>query len=275
MPGMKSFFIIPITLVFLLGCGDGREPGGSTMRFELMDDLDALKGITVFFGHQSVGRNILDGVEGLLNQHNRTQALPITMLDSGPQRSEAFILHSRIGKNQDPISKCDDFYQTMHRGLGEKVDMALFKFCYIDVNSRTDIEYLFDYYKNTMLRLKEEFSSVRFIHATVPLRTSPDNLGVALRELLGRKNMSKADNQARNAFNQLLTSSFQRDPVFDIAGLQSTYPDGRRDFFRQDNAQYPRLIEAYTDDGGHLNAVGRKWVAGNFITLLAAAATQP
>jgi lysophospholipase L1-like esterase len=73
----------------------------------------------------------------------------------------------------------------------------------------------------------------------------------------------------RNEFNRLLEQTFADEPIFDLAASQSTYPDGRREFFQQDGQSHYSLIAGYTDDGGHLNAVGRRHVAADFVHAVA------
>jgi lysophospholipase L1-like esterase len=51
----------------------------------------------------------------------------------------------------------------------------------------------------------------------------------------------------------------------------STHPDGRRESFRMNGTAWYSLVPAYTDDGGHLNAVGRVHVAAAFVRAIAAA----
>jgi len=60
----------------------------------------------------------------------------------------------------------------------------------------------------------------------------------------------------RGEFNRLLRERYAEDPIFDLAAVTSTYPDGRRETFTLDGKTYESLVPAYTDDGGHLNAVG-------------------
>ncbi len=43
------------------------------------------------------------------------------------------LLHTAIGRNEDPGSKCEDFRRVLDQLQG-RLDVALFKFCYIDFN---------------------------------------------------------------------------------------------------------------------------------------------
>jgi lysophospholipase L1-like esterase len=110
---------------------------------------------------------------------------------------------------------------------------------------------------------------ITFIHTTVPLRYSPNGVGIWIRELMGKANKSKLDNVKRNEFNRLLHSSYAQSPIVDIAASESTYPDGNREAFDMGEQTYYSLIGEYTDDGGHLNEKGRGWVAAAFVRELA------
>ena len=55
------------------------------------------------------------------------------------------------------------------------------------------------------------------------------------------------------------------EPLFDLAGIESTLPDGTRCTQFLDRNRTPGLIPEYTNDGGHLNDVGRAIVATAFL----------
>jgi hypothetical protein len=147
----------------------------------------------------------------------------------------------------------------------------LLKFCYIDFNENTDIEQVFASYKEVIEDLKQRYPNTTFVHVTAPLRHSASGLGVWAREMLGRPNRSKRANVSRNDFNRRLRETFSSDPFFDLAASESTYPDGSRETFRMGGVTYYGMVGDYTDDGGHLNEVGRKYVAADFIRSIASA----
>jgi lysophospholipase L1-like esterase len=67
----------------------------------------------------------------------------------------------------------------------------------------------------------------------------------------------------------LLRKNYEgKEPVFDLARIESTRPDGTRETFTQDGKTYYALVPAYTKDGGHLNKLGRKKVAEQLLLLL-------
>jgi len=57
--------------------------------------------------------------------------------------------------------------------------------------------------------------------------------------------------------------------IFDLAKIESTFPDGRRASFTKDGKTYYSMVPDYTYDGGHLNELGRKIAAEQLLFLLA------
>ncbi|MBT2989444.1 MAG: hypothetical protein KME48_07615 [Candidatus Thiodiazotropha sp. (ex Ctena orbiculata)] len=234
----------------------------------LEQDLQTLADARVFFGHQSVGKNILEGIEGLLKDH---QGIDLRIADYTTEvgESKGCLLHAAVGNNTEPLSKCVDFGRIIDEELAGKIDYALLKFCYIDINRDSDVSKVFNDYKRTMDDLIARHPEVTFIHATMPLRHSPGGPSIWLRELLGRPNKSKLDNIKRNQFNQMLRSNYNDSAIVDIAASESTYANGKRESFKMDGRTYYSLIGDYTDDGGHLNVQGRTRVASVFVQQIA------
>jgi len=44
----------------------------------------------------------------------------------------------------------------------------------------------------------------------------------------------------------------QKEPLFDLAAIESTAPDGTRASFMKDGKTYYQMVSDYTHDGGHL-----------------------
>ena len=79
-------------------------------------------------------------------------------------------------------------------------------------------------------------------------------------------------NIKRNQFNDLLIQKYKdKDPIFDLAKSESTYPGGERNHFKNNGKKYYTLINEYTSDGGHLNEIGRYFVARDFLVFLSEA----
>jgi len=242
-----------------------------TVDTSLMTDLEFLSSKRIFFGHQSVGGNILAGLATL--QSGITPP-PIRIGDLGSldaPEGQGMLLHTAVGRNEDPASKCDDFRLIIGQKLSGKIDAALLKFCYIDFNDRTDVEEVFGTYARTMDELKAQHPEIRFIHVTAPLRSVDKGPTIWARELVGRPNRSKLANISRTEFSRQLKARYAEDPVFDLAEVMSTYPDGRLESFKLDGETYPSLVPAYTNDGGHLNEVGRSYAAAAFVRSIATA----
>lgn len=60
-----------------------------------------------------------------------------------------------------------------------------------------------------------------------------------------------------------------KEPIFDLAAIESMSPGGKREIFEKDGSTFYSLAPAYTDDGGHLNEIGSKIVASELLYFLA------
>jgi hypothetical protein len=263
-----------ITIVFLIslsllaGCQADSNYGETEMSQQLIADMAILKNRRIFFAHQSVGENIIAGLQVLARESN-TDLQIIDLEHYQGEIQSGCLVHTPVGENQKPVTKCDDFERIIDQELADKIDVALLKFCYIDINRDSAVSQLFQQYRHTMDGLIQRHSDITFIHTTVPLRHSPGGFGVWIREMLGRPNNSKLDNRKRNEFNRLLYEAYGTSHIVDIARGESTYGDGRRESFKMDGEQYYALIGDYTSDGGHLNELGQRHVARAFVHDLA------
>ena len=108
---------------------------------EINSSIKAVANMRIFFGHQSVGKNILDGINDISEGVNNK----INIVESriADDNSEAAFFHADVGKNKDPFSKIADFRELVENGIGGKVDVAFFKFCYVDFDQTTDIKSTF------------------------------------------------------------------------------------------------------------------------------------
>jgi hypothetical protein len=234
-------------------------------------DLNELTGRRVFFAHQSVGENIVDGVRDLLK--SSSHAWPIVTLDDIPPAGGALI-HAKVGTNERPLTKCDDFRRLLEGQLRGQVDIAVLKFCYVDIEPTTDYASLCDRYRATLEELAERHPATVFVPVTAPLCHAKRGFGVLAREMLGRTNQAKVRNLARHAFNERLRQSWTGSPVFDLARAEATAPDGACETFSYRGGTSENLVGAYTDDGCHLNSIGGRVVAAAFLRSLAAAAAH-
>ena len=236
----------------------------------LTADLAAAARARVFFGHQSVGMNILDGVPGVYAAHG----MPAPLIEEGATRpgdSGGFIDHVYIGENEYPVLKVKDFAAALRSGLGQRVSVAMMKFCFVDVTSGTDVSALFRTYQDTMTALQREFPQVTFVAVTVPLTTEPGLLSRVKSKLTGSSGAA-ADNVARQRLNALIRQHYSGSHLFDLAAIESTAPDGTRVTGSYDGQRYYALYDGYASDEGHLNATGARIVATAWLQAIARAA---
>jgi len=219
----------------------------------------------VFFGHQSVGGNIMDGVAEVLAAHPGL-GLHVTRSANLDAAAAPGIYHARIGQNGDPEGKAAAFTR-----IADAADPAigLVTSCYVDVTGATDPDTLFADYQRRMADLRARHPGLVLVHVTMPLTS----LGGRKERLMGwlRGTATTYDlNAIRNRYNGLLRAAYVgKEPVFDLARLESTHADGSRSFFTRGGDTIFYLAPELTDDGGHLNAEGRRRAAEEFLAVLA------
>jgi len=262
------FFIFHIVV---WNCSDNRMENKIEMKnqTDLKVTFAQLAHKKIFFGHQSVGNNIMNGVDILLRE---ASGVPLNIKET--RNPEDFknpvFAHAKIGTNKDPLSKIQDFQSAMQSSIGDKAEIAFFKFCYIDIVAETDVDHVFSAYKQVMTELANTYKNTRFFHVTVPLRTVQTGFRAQIKNQIGRPIGEYAENIKRNRFNEKMRQEFANDgTVFDLAKIESTYAEGNRFLFEKDGNEYEALIPEYTEDGGHLNTLGQKIVAMEFINFLA------
>lgn len=247
------------------------DEGGTVTSGELRGDLETIARARVFFGHQSVGRNILQGVVELAD--GAGVALPVVKLDDGATAASKGLIHAEIGRNNDPAGKIAAFANVLNRSGGNTYDLAILKFCYVDLSAEgtKDPLALVEQYQRMVSELRAAHPGLRIVHVTVPLRSDPLEWKTPLKRLLGRATYEDADNRLRDAYNTELRRRFAGDAVFDIAEVESTRPDGTRSGFADGRGTVHTLAREYTSDGGHLNPLGRQVAARAFVQAIAKA----
>jgi hypothetical protein len=235
-------------------------------------DLRAISGKRIYFGHQSVGENILEGIGDLVRAGKDAH---LNMVEIGKQSIPAgpFFAESRIGRNGDPDSKCKSFTGKVGDLAADSLDLAVMKFCYVDFTKDTDVKSLFALYRATIDSLRAKAPGVRFVHVTAPLTVPAPGWKKLLKRALGRPETSVMDNAKRNEYNDLLRQSFKGEPMFDLAAVESTFPDGSRKEISYEGKTVYTLIGELSDDGAHLNRKGRDRAAKEFVHVLAAVST--
>jgi len=265
----KAFVILLFLLFFLSGCNRRMHMESNTFQSKITKkDAVSLLNLKIYFGHQSVGENIIDGVKDISSAVDYFKP-SIVMTRYPSDFSSPVFAHSGIGINENPISKCDEFRKIMENGVGDKVDIAFFKLCFVDINRETNISKLFKYYTDTISYLESKFPRVKFITVTVPLTSYSLGIKSRIKRLIGYSVQSDLDNVMRCDFNDMLMDKYAKAGViFDLAGIESTHLDGKRETFIFKGRRYHSLAPFFTSDGGHLNEFGRKIAADQLLMLI-------
>jgi len=223
----------------------------------------------IYFGHQSIGYNIVSGIK-LLMKDNTNIKLNIVESKSRKDYLKPVFGHSPVGKNEFPDSKNVDFSNTITNLIGDQLDIAFYKYCYIDINENTNVEKLFSAYKKNIESLKRKFPNITFVHVTDPLSTVSKSPMVLVRNILGRNTWGYRENKQRNLYNNLLRKEYEgKEPIFDLAKLESTTPNGKRYTYSYKNKIYFALDPVYASDHAHLNEIGQRYIAGQLLIFLA------
>jgi hypothetical protein len=269
--------LIALTVSFvLLGCNGGDMPATKDPGMKSIDEIDStsaakLRSAKIFFGHRSVGFNIIKGLEDIFKEKPNLKLNLLEIDKPMEPKSEWQFIHAKLGENSKPLSKINDFANYMSKGIGNNVDIAFFKFCFVDIHLKTNIQELFEEYKSQIKKIKKEYPDTQIVHLTVPLYQKKTTAKTFLKRLIKRKVVWEYDIIVKqNQYNDLIRKEYSDiDPIFDIAELESTLPDGRRTSFKRNKKIYYSLAPEYTNDGGHLNLIGRKRVAEQLLILLA------
>ena len=221
----------------------------------------------IWFGHQSVGGNIMQGVAELAAADAR---LGLTIVEGAPPESGAAFAHAAIGRNGDPGLKTDEFARVLEGGAAGRLDIAFHKYCYADIVDTTDVERVFAHYRETMARLQAEYPAVVFLHVTSPLTMVQAGPRASLKKLLGQAPGRYVSNFKRERFNQMMRAEYGAGGrLFDLAAVESTRPDGARETIALSGKTAFALYPGYSSDGSHLNEAGRRRAAESLLALLA------
>ena len=264
---LRLLAALPCLSVLTAGCSSPAASQQIAMDQQLASDLTVVSRTRVFFGHQSVGGNIIDGIRQL----TQTAGAPLAILplhSSDPSHGPMF-LHAFIGENGRPSSKIDAFAAGLDRLAPDPVDVAVMKFCYVDFAADTDIQELFDAYAQRVAALQKRYPHTTFVHVTTPLK-APEGIKGWVKQLIGR-GRPVDENIRRNQYNALLRRRFASHVIFDLAAVESTEPDGARSTFQARGRTYEQLASAYTSDGAHLNNNGSQVAARALIAAVASA----
>jgi hypothetical protein len=221
----------------------------------------------IFFGHQSVGSNIMQGVRDVVAAHPEA-GLNVVETKDIPAQAPGFY-HAKVGRNYYPLEKAEEFNTISTRGLAAPGSIGMLKFCFVDADSLDDATALFEAYRKAMADLRNKVPGLTVVHFTMPLFTDGGSWNYFKGRIRGYPSERKR-NVVRNQFNALVHQAFDgREPVFDIAALESRRADGSRFTFTMSGKTVDALAPELTDDGGHLNRAAQGRVAEQLLIFLA------
>ena len=280
---VKKIIISAICLTIFTSCN--KDYKGAVMvnlekTTKLLENIhqekwDILAKKKIYFGHKSVGADIMNGIE-IVASNNSAINLKIQETTDSASFDKPIWGHSKIGINTKPESKINAFSDILNQGLGDKLDIAFMKLCYVDVTKDTDINTLFENYSQTIKLLEKKYPKIKFIHLTVPLtsykkRNFKEQIKDIIKKVIGRKTLKEIhieNNIMREKYNTLLRNHYKKDKLFDLAFYESVYKDDIQEKCKKNGKEYPCLIPHFTYDGGHLNMTGKKAVASNLLLFL-------
>ncbi|MBK8943322.1 MAG: hypothetical protein IPM79_38410 [Polyangiaceae bacterium] len=193
------------------------------------DDAKRLKTARIFFGHQSVGNNLIEAAKGL--GYTFKYAL------RGADLAAMGLSEAPVADNRDPLRKVKSFAELLVKEkIGERADLAGFKLCYVDFEDQGKTGGLEKAYATRISELRLAYPQLKFFHVTPPLTT--DNAGF---------------NKQRLAFGDFLKKTYsEQDIVIDLAAVESQLPDGTPCTL----GGHRSLCSQYASDNGHLKGDG-------------------
>lgn len=222
---------------------------------------EALGKRRIFFGHMSVGGNMADGIGSLLREPG---SLPVRLIRTSEPDTIAggAIFHNFVGENGDPAGKTADFTRIVEARGGQPIEVGMQKFCYADFPRDTNPDSVFAAYAQGIEALRRERPDLLIVHFTAPLTEEKFSVKDLARKLLGRQTAGEQLAKVRR-YNELLRARYTGvDPVFDLAAAEFGSV-GAPDSVQSLNPVYA------TPDGGHLNEVGQRVIAAQFLVFLA------
>lgn len=232
-------------------------------------ELEDFAGARILFAHQSVGANILSGVESLYRATGEAPPSIVETSEAGAAGTGGQLAHAHVGVNGDPLGKFAAFEALLDSPPGDEAEVALLKLCYADITAGTDVEQVFDNYVALMDGLQQRHPDLTLVYSTVPLTTDRSWKAVVKSWVGIDDQMGPADNLARQRYNTMIRQRYgESGRLFDIAALESagTSPAMSR---QHEGETFFVLDQALSSDAGHLNEAGSLVAAAELVKLIA------
>ncbi|MDR3598829.1 hypothetical protein [Clostridium sp.] len=264
----KLNYLLFILLLFIIVLLFYPRDMSKNMDSDISNKIRIISQAHIFFGHQSVGGNIVSGLKKIYSESNQNDSVVEELNDNSRLEGKYFV-HTNIGNNGEPDSKFREFENIVNKLSGKKLEIAMMKLCFVDINKNTKLEDVFNSYASMVDSTQKKYPNLTIVHFTVPLKSQPSFINKIKAIIKNRDIDDPQDNIARNRYNDLILSKYSNQFVFDLAKVESTYPDNTREFIIINGKPVYTLIKEYTDDGGHLNKMGQQIIAENLIAKLA------
>lgn len=219
--------------------------------------LDIIRTMDIYFERASVGGNIISGLEAMSSANSSRYSLNLGYREADDPNVDSTVINWFSSNNgllhynrgnpgfDEKLSRFNTRIRTT--GFASLLDVASFKFCYIDDDYSGSAQEAFDSVKNIMENLENNFPNVKFIWWTMPIQTT--------------------GNSKRDSYNSLVRDYCSKNNKYliDIADIECHSPEG----VKQTDSIGETLFSSYTDDGGHLNSTGSLRVANAYWVILA------
>jgi len=214
--------------------------------------LEVIASRAIFWGHRSVGENVLRGLQRLMLAYPQS-GLAVLETDRPSRVRPGVLAHALIGPGDyNARNKIRAFDSLMRGGMADAAQIAGVKLCFTDGDVQLDPAGVFMLYKETLEALKKRYPKVRFVHFTIPVTLYA----------------TEAENPSREVYNELLRRepAFKGDGMLDIAAWECQDAAGR---CIRDGKGNRMLRQEYTEDNVHPDKrVGEDWLAANLIDAL-------
>jgi hypothetical protein len=226
---------------------------------------------TIVFGDRALGADLLEGVRVWQAREPKVR-LTLIPVPPGGRRSLGDAQAMRptaAGGEAGAEQKTGDFVTYLTSPEGERTDLAFHMYSQVDFGPDCDPAAIFARYQARMEQLHRQRPRLLLAHITAPLSMRDPWLVRLFQRLAGRPTADQL-NAKRAAFNALLRSAYGgRDPIFDLAGYQSTGPDGRRTWVMSGGRPTPYLAAAWAGPASRLNPAGQEAISEQFLAFLA------
>ena len=227
----------------------------------------AVAGRTIYFGHQSVGRDLIAGIKRL--NHDGAIGLSLIQTEDPTSLTGPAFVHFLAGSNRDYASKNAALLRLLKTRKQADEAIVLLKYCYVDIGGDLDPDTLFSAYCEMMETIQSEYPDVTVVHSTIPLTTVESVFRAGANQIMGRPTLRNAS-IARHRYNELLRTEFGgTQPIFDLARVEATRPDGTLAGFMSRGSLVETLASENTYDGGHLTPECQLVAAEELLNVLA------